>query len=40
MNTEAIAALSPRWWSEMTSCTPVSPRARGPLKKAVQNRQR
>ena len=32
MNTAAIAAFSPRWWSLMTSCTPARPRARRPLQ--------
>ncbi len=36
MNTLAIAALSPGWWSLMTSWTPVSPRARRPWRKPVQ----
>ena len=35
--TLAMACLRPRWWSEMTSWTPVSPRARSERKKAVHN---
>ena len=37
MNTEPIAAFRPVWASEMTSCTPASPRAFSERRNAVQN---
>jgi hypothetical protein len=37
MSTEPMAAFSPVWASEMTSCTPPSPRAFRPRRNAVQN---
>ena len=37
MNTELIACLRPVWASEMTSCTPPSPRAFNERRNAVQN---
>ena len=36
-NTDPIAAFSPVCASEMTSCTPASPRAFNERRKAVQN---
>ena len=35
--TWSIAAIRPRWWSEITSCTPARPRSRSPRRKSVQN---
>ena len=37
ISTEPIAAFRPVWASEMTSCTPPSPRAFRPRRNAVQN---
>ena len=37
MNTLAMAALSPRWWSEITRRTPPSYRARNERKNSLQN---
>ena len=37
ISTDPIAAFRPAWASEMTSCTPPSPRAFRPRRNAVQN---
>jgi hypothetical protein len=34
--TASMAFIRPRWWSEITSCTPCSPRSRRPRRNSVQ----